>query len=226
MTPLSEGEPLEAESLEAMPSEGEPSEADPLQGFRRLGGRPRFEGRLFAVETVAYADPDGHEITRDVVRHPGAVSVVAAHGDGTVTLVRQVRVAVAAAVLEAPAGTRDVDGEPPEVTARRELEEEAGLRAARLERLGSVYNSPGYTDQRTILYLATDLTPGETQPSGAEERWMTTERIALCDVERLVADGRLLDATTIAGLLLARHALGHGKPVQEGSAVSVQEAPR
>jgi 8-oxo-dGTP pyrophosphatase MutT (NUDIX family) len=185
-----------------------PPPDDALARFRRLGERPRFEGRLFSVTTVAYADPEGHELTRDVVRHPGAVSVVAAHGDGTVTLVRQVRLAVGASVLEAPAGTRDVDGEPPEATARRELEEEAGLRAGHLVALGSVYNSPGYSDQRTLVYLATELAPCETRRAGPEERWMTTERIALGDVERLVGEGSLHDATTIAGLLLARHALG------------------
>lgn len=190
------------------PADG-PGDAS-LNGFRRLDERARFDGHLFKVRTVRFADPDGEEFERDVVRHPGAVSVVAAHGDGTVTLVRQMRVAVGAEVLEAPAGTCDVDGEQPEETARRELEEEAGLRAGRIVRLGAVYNSPGYTDQRTILYLATDVERCGTRPSGVEERWMSTERIALADVERLVAGGRLLDATTIVALLLARHELGAG----------------
>lgn len=185
----------------------EPSGAT-LHGFRRLHEAPRFDGHLFGVRSVTYADPDGNEFERDVVRHPGAVSVVPAHGDGTVTLVRQMRVAVGEEVLEAPAGTCDVHGEDPETTASRELEEEAGLRAGQLVRLGAIYNSPGYTDQRTAVYLATDVAPCATRPSGVEERWMSTERVDLCDVEQLVADGRLLDATTIAGLLLARRALG------------------
>ena len=178
-----------------------------LAGFRQLAERPRFGGHVFEVRTVSFEDPEGHEFERDVVRHPGAVSIVPAHEDGTVTLVRQVRVAVGAAVLEAPAGTCDVDGEDPGDTARRELEEEAGLRARHLERLGTVFNSPGYTDQRTTLYLARDLEACETRPHGVEERWMSTERVALADVEQLVADGRLLDATTIVGLLLARRVL-------------------
>jgi 8-oxo-dGTP pyrophosphatase MutT (NUDIX family) len=183
---------------------------EPLQGFHRLAERPQFDGRLFKVRTVTFSDPDGVQFERDVVRHPGAVSIVPVHADGTVTLVRQVRVAVDASVLEAPAGTCDVDGEDPDSTARRELEEEAGLRAGRIERLGTVYNSPGYCDQRTIVYVATDVSPCATRPSGVEEKWMSTERIALDDVERLVADGTLLDATTIAGLLLTRHALRSG----------------
>jgi 8-oxo-dGTP pyrophosphatase MutT (NUDIX family) len=186
---------------------GDASDGRPLQGFRQLAEEPRFEGHLFKVRALTFADPEGGEFRRDVVRHPGAVSVVPAHGDRTVTLVRQVRVAVGENVLEAPAGTCDVDGEDPETTARRELEEEAGLTAGSLVRLGSVFNSPGYTDQRTILFLATDLAPCRTRPSGVEERWMSTERVALCDVEGLVAGGRLQDATTVVGLLLARHVL-------------------
>lgn len=184
----------------------EPPGAHP-NGFRLVHERSSFDGHLFGVRSVTYADPDGNEFERDVVRHPGAVSVVPAHSDGTVTLVRQMRVAVGDEVLEAPAGTCDVHGEDPGTTASRELEEEAGLRAGRLVRLGAVYNSPGYNDQRTILYLATDVLPCETRPSGVEERWMATELIELSEVERLVADGRLLDATTIVGLLLARRAL-------------------
>ena len=179
-----------------------------LHGFRRVGEDSRFAGRLFRVASVRYRDPEGNEFARDVVRHPGAVSIVPVHPDGTATLVRQVRVAVGAEVLEAPAGTCDVEGEDSEATAQRELEEEAGLRARRLVRLGEVYNSPGYTDQRTVVFLATDVVPCTSRPSGTEERWMSTERVELADVERLVASGRLLDATTIAGLLLARWALG------------------
>jgi len=180
---------------------------DGQRGFRCVAERPRFDGHLFGVRTLTFADPAGDEFERDVVRHPGAVSVVAAHDDGTATLVRQLRVAVGTTVLESPAGTCNVDGEDPEATATRELQEEAGLRARHLVRLGEVFNSPGYTDQRTVVYLATDVAPCESRPAGPEERWISTERVALRDVEVLVAEGRLHDATTIVGLLLARHAL-------------------
>jgi 8-oxo-dGTP pyrophosphatase MutT (NUDIX family) len=175
-----------------------------VDGFVRLSEEPIFDGHLFSVRHVTFADPDGQPFTRDVVRHPGAVSVVPLHGDGTVTLVRQLRVAVGVPVLEAPAGTCDVEGEEPAETARRELAEEAGLLAGRLERLAAVYNSPGYTDQRTTVFLATDLEPCETARGGVEERWMSVERVALSDLEHLVEDGRLTDSTTIVGLYLAR----------------------
>lgn len=178
--------------------------ADAPATFRTLGERPVFDGHVFSVRTVRLVDPDGEEFEREVVRHPGAVSVVPVHDDGTVTLVRQHRAPVGTAVLEAPAGTRDEDGEAPADTARRELAEEAGLSAARLEPLGEILNSPGYTDQRTLLFVATGLDSVDKAPAGHEERWLTVERVPLADTEALVAAGRLLDATTIVGLLLAR----------------------
>lgn len=142
-----------------------------------------------------------------MVRHPGAVAVAAVDDGGRATLVRQLRPAVWAPVLEVPAGTCDVGGEAPETTAARELAEEAGLVADRLELLAVTCNSPGVSDQWTRIYLATGLRPCPTDRHGVEERWMTVERVALDDVEAMVADGRLVDQTTVVGLLLARRAL-------------------
>jgi 8-oxo-dGTP pyrophosphatase MutT (NUDIX family) len=178
-----------------------------VDGFVRRSEEPIFDGHLFSVRRVTYVDPEGETFDREIVRHPGAVTVVPVHEDGTVTLVRQLRVPVGEPVLEAPAGTCDVDGEDLEATASRELEEEAGLRPGRLRYLASVYNSPGYTDQKTAIFLATDLEPGRARPSGAEERFLSVEQVQLADVEDLVAGGRLVDSTTIVGLLLARRML-------------------
>lgn len=175
--------------------------------FRRVSEGEVFAGHVFRVAHTRFVDPDGHPFERDVVRHPGAVAVVPVHTDGTATLVRQFRVAVGEAVLEIPAGTRDVDDEPPEETARRELAEEAGLRAGTVEQLTAVYNSPGFCDQRTLIFLARDLEPCASSPAGVEERWLSVETVALSDLERLVAEGRLVDETTVLGLLLARAAL-------------------
>ena len=176
-------------------------------GFRHIGEREIFRGHVFSVARVRFADPEGRPFERDVVRHPGAVAVVPVHADRSATLVRQMRVSVGEPVLEVPAGTCDVDGEEPEETARRELAEEAGLRAARVVRLATIYNTPGFCDQRTTIFLATDLQPCASSPEGVEERWMRVERIALDEVDAMIADGRVVDATTVAGLLLARGAL-------------------
>ncbi|MGH9082143.1 MAG: NUDIX domain-containing protein [Acidimicrobiales bacterium] len=176
-------------------------------GFRSLGEAEVYHGHVFRVAHARFADPDGTAFERDLVRHPGAVAVVPVHADGSATLVRQMRVAVGTAILEVPAGTCDVDGEPPEATARRELAEEAGLRAGRVEPLIAVYNSPGFCDQRTTIFLATELDPCQPAPAGVEERWMSVERVALADIEPMVAGGQLVDETTVLGLLLARAAI-------------------
>jgi ADP-ribose pyrophosphatase len=180
-------------------------------GFRRLGEDVRFSGTLVTVATATFEAPDGATFERDVVHHPGAVVVVPVldRPDGTheAVLVRQYRAAVDAELLEVPAGKRDVSGEPVETTAHRELEEEVGMKAGRLTKLAEFYNSPGFTDEHTFLFLATDLTPCATSAQGVEEQHMTVERVALDDVAGLVASGALVDAKSIIGLCLARQAV-------------------
>ena len=182
--------------------------AGQVGGFRQVGEEEIFRGWLFRVTRAHLVDPAGEGFEREVVRHPGAVAVVPVADDGTVTVVRQFRPALGRSVLEIPAGTCDVDGEPLEETARRELAEEAGLDAASIRRLAAVHNSPGFTDQLTTIFLATGLTPCPTERSGVEERWMSTETFALEDVPGMVDDGSLVDETTVLGLSLARQVLG------------------
>ena len=157
---------------------------------------------MFAVDTVHLEGPDGGAFDRDLVRHPGAVAVIPLHDDGTVTLVRQFRAAVMDEILEAPAGTCDEDGESLEDTARRELIEEAGLSAGTLRKVAAVRNSPGFCDQLTTIFVATDLTAVPTARSGEEERWMSVVRLPLADVVAMVRDGRVVDETTALGVLL------------------------
>ena len=178
-----------------------------MPGFRRVSEEGLLRAWLFRVDQLHLVDPDGKPFERVVVRHPGAVTIVPVHDDGRVTLVRQYRAAVDALVLEIPAGTRDKDGEEPEATARRELAEEAGLEAAHWELLIATWNTPGISDQRTLLYLATGLTSIPARPEGVEEGYMTVETIHLDEVEALVADGSLRDETTVLGLYMARQRL-------------------
>lgn len=155
-----------------------------------------------------YAAPDGAEFERDVVHHPGAVSVVPLlDGGATVVLVRQYRSAVQSQLLEIPAGRRDVPGEPPELTARRELEEEVGMRAGRLQKLAEFYNSPGFCDEHAYVFMALDLESCSSSAQGVEEMHMTIEHVAMADVPGLISAGAILDAKTIIGLCLAREAL-------------------
>ena len=175
--------------------------------FRRVSEVEVLKTYVFSVGQVTLLDPDGKPFERSIVHHPGAVAIIAVDANRRVTLVRQYRAAVDALVLEIPAGTRDKDGEEPEATARRELAEEAGLEAADWELLIATWNTPGVSDQRTLLYLATGLTSVSARPQGVEEGYMTVETIHLDDVEALVADGSLRDETTVLGLYMARQRL-------------------
>ena len=178
-------------------------------GFRKLGERSVWQGQLVSAAVGRFAAPDGSTFERDVVHHPGAVSVVPVVDDGEVVLlVRQYRAAVDRERLELPAGKRDVDGEAPEVTARRELEEEIGMRAGRIDKLAEFYNSPGFSDEHSFVYLALDLEACDLSAQGIEEEHMTVERVALDRVPELVASGEIVDAKTVIGLCLARQALG------------------
>ena len=176
--------------------------------FRKRAEREVYRGSLIAVGVGEFEAPDGETFTRDLVHHPGAVSVVPVTVDGDVVLVRQYRAAIDRDLLEIPAGKRDVDGEAPDVTARRELEEEVGLRAGRLELLAEFYNSPGFCDERSYVYLARDLTDVDIAAASIEERHMTVERVSLDDVPALIARADIVDAKTIIGLALARERLG------------------
>lgn len=173
-----------------------------LTPFRKLAERVVHTGSLITVAEATFADPSGATFERDVVHHPGAVVVVPLVDGATVLMVRQYRAAVDGVLLELPAGKRDVDGEPVEETARRELVEEVGMRAGRLDPLAEFYNSPGFCDEHSFLFLARDLEECASSAQGVEEQHMTVERVALDDLPDLVASRELVDAKSIIGLSL------------------------
>ena len=178
-----------------------------MTGFRKLEETELLRGPVISVGRARFSAPDGTVFERQVVHHPGAVVVVPLIDPGRVVLVRQFRAAVEADLLELPAGKRDVEGEAPEVTAARELVEEVGLAPGRLELLARFYNSPGFSDELSYLFLARDLTPAEAAPAGIEESHLSIHRVDLAEVPAMVADGRIMDAKTIIGLALTREHL-------------------
>jgi len=179
-----------------------------VSGFAKVAEELIYEGHVIRLVTSTFTDPDGDRFTREVVHHPGAVAVVPILPDGlTAVLVRQYRAAVEGELLEIPAGKLDVDGEAPEAAAARELEEEVGYRAGRIEKLAEFHTTPGFSDERAIVYLGLDLTESVIAAQGIEESHMTVEHVLLADVPAMVADGRIVDAKTIIGLTLARERL-------------------
>jgi ADP-ribose pyrophosphatase len=179
-----------------------------LEQFEIVGSAVVARAGFLTLTEETVHGPDGDEFTRIVVRHPGAVVVVPMLDDDTALLVRQYRAAVGDVILEIPAGKRDVEGEPPEETARRELEEEIGHRPGRLVKLAEFFNTPGFSDEYTHLFAAFDLEDlGATDRVGPEERAMTTERVPLARVDDLIARRELRDAKSIIGLSLVRRFL-------------------
>ena len=174
--------------------------------FRKTDERRVYDGHFVHVAIATFAGPDGGTIEREIIRHRGAVGVVALTADGrSAVLVRQYRPTIENDLLEIPAGMRDVEGEPPEETARRELEEEAGLRAVGdLELLTEYVVAAGLTDEIFSLYLCRTTEACEARPQSAEEELMEVVHVALDDVPAMIADGRIRDAKTIIGLLLTR----------------------
>ena len=182
-----------------------PVGAEPARpgGFEHLADEVLHDGVVISLVRSTFRAPDGSVFTREVVRHPGAVSVVALHADDTVTLVRQYRAAFDRELLEIPAGKRDVPGEAPEITAARELAEEVGLHAGRLEPLAEFVNSAGFSDEYSYVFLGTDLTEVPDARQGLEEQHMVIERVALVRAAELIATHEIVDAKTVIGLTLA-----------------------
>ena len=164
---------------------------------------------MFRLLRRLVKDPHGEVFERTYVSTPGAVATVAITRDGDVVLVSQYRASFDSFVLEIPAGMRDIEGEDPSVTAVRELREETGFNATSIEMLGECLSSPGVTDSSVIVYLAQDLTPGEFQPHGPEEEAMQTVLVPFSEVLNMISDGRLTDAKSAYGILLAAHRHPH-----------------
>lgn len=176
--------------------------------FRFLGERVRYDGFFFKLTTGTFLDPRGYTFERDIIRHLGAVCVVALEGDPpSVIMVRQYRAAVDQEILEVPAGKLDVPNEDLDVAASRELAEEVGREAGRMTFLGSFYNSPGFSNERTSCFLAEELRVVERDTQGIEEEFMSIVPVPLANVWKLVANGEIVDAKTIISVTLAERVL-------------------
>ena len=176
-------------------------------GFTKGPERVVYDGYVIQVAVGEFVGPNGEVVERDLIHHPGAVSVVPIDGDDVI-LVRQYRAALGLDLLEIPAGKRDVSDESLEDCARRELAEEIGMQAASLVKVASFFNSAGFCDELSHVFIGTELTPVSRSAHGLEEEYMAVERHKLDDVPAMIAAGELCDAKSIIGLLLALRQLG------------------
>ena len=163
-----------------------------------------FEGRVFNV-TVDTVSEGEHTYKREVVHHTGSAVIIPVHDDGTVVLVRQYRHPAVRYLLEAPAGTL-ADGERPEVGAARELQEELGLTAARLEKLSEFFVSPGFLEEKMWVFLATDFTEGNQKLD--DDEFLDIVRLPITEALEMITSGEIQDAKTIIGLMLAAPRVG------------------
>lgn len=170
---------------------------------KMLESREVYRGRILRVREDKVLLPNGKTGTREVVEHPGGVGILALDGD-EVLLVKQFRYAFSRVLTEIPAGKRE-KGEEPFVTAQRELKEEIGAEAAEWTELGALIASPGCYGETLYLYLACDLTFGETHPD--EDEFLEVVRVPFDEAAAMCMDGRLTDAKTVAAILKARFLL-------------------
>lgn len=159
-----------------------------------------FEGLVVGIEQMEVRVGKKGWHVYQIVRHPGGVGVLPVHDDGTVTLIRQLRPAADASLLEVPAGRLD-PGEDPAACGRRELAEETGLTAATLSPLGVLHSSPGVFDEVIHLFLARGLAQEKATPERYEE--IESVRLPLEEARRMARDGRITDGKTIAALFRA-----------------------
>ena len=168
--------------------------------------RPVHQGRIvdLGVDTVRF--PDGSTGELEMIRHSGAAAVLPVLSDldgpdPQIVLIRQYRYAAGGRLYEVPAGRPDRPGEPWEECARRELREETGLEAGTLRPLTSIWTTPGFTDERIHLFMATELTAGETEFDADE--FVETVKLPLSEALRMVRDGEITDGKTMCTLLYA-----------------------
>ena len=181
-----------------------------MDDMRVLERRPIFAGKVvdLAVERVEL--PNGNTTELEIVRHPGAAAVVPVRADGEVLLVRQYRHAAGQWLLEVPAGTLE-PGETPENCASREIQEEVGVRGNRLDPLGWLWTTPGFTDEKIHLFLARDLEA--VSQALEDDEVLSIAHMPLATAVGKAHDGEICDAKSICALLRADQFLRHERGV-------------
>ena len=169
--------------------------------FELIKSEVLLEGRAFNVKRDTLKTPEGRETKLDIVDHCGSVVILPVDDSGNLLFVRQYRHAVEGDLLELPAGTRNED-EPFEQCAAREIREETGMQAGKLQKLGEFYLVPGYGTELMAAFLATELKENPLQPD--EDEFLNVEKIPIRQAIQMTERGEIRDAKSLAALLLAR----------------------
>ena len=169
--------------------------------FRLIRSEVLLRGRAFKVKRDTLKTPDGRETKLDIVEHNGSVLLLPIDADGNLLFVHQYRHPAGKDLMELPAGTRDGE-EPFEECAAREMREETGMEAGKLLKVGEFYLVPGYSTEFMAVFVATELKENPLQAD--EDEFLQVEKIPLRKAMEMAEQGKIQDAKSLAGLLLAR----------------------
>ena len=169
--------------------------------FELIRSENILQGRVFKIRRDTLKTPDGNETKFEIIEHGGSVVMIPIDADGNMLFVCQYRHAAGADLLELPAGTRD-GNEPYEECAAREMREETGLEAGKLEHIGNFYLAPGYSTEFMGVFFATDLKHNPLNPDSDE--FLSVEKMPVKKAIEMAERGEVLDAKSLAALFLAR----------------------
>ena len=169
--------------------------------FELIKSESLLQGRAFKIRRDHLKTPDGGETKLEIIEHGGSVIIIPIDADGTLLFVRQYRHAAGIDLLELPAGTRDGD-ESYEDCAAREIREETGMEAGKLQKVGEFYLAPGYSTEFMVVYLATDLKHNPLEAD--DDEFLEVEKIPIGEAIQRAERGEIPDAKSVAALLLAR----------------------
>ena len=167
---------------------------------KKVSSEDVFDGRLLHVKRDTVELPNGDTATREWIKHPGASAVIPLLSDGNIILVRQYRYPIGKVTLEVPAGKLDSKTEDPYKCAERELSEETGYHANKIEKLGTIATTVGFSDEYIHLYAAEDLTPGPQHPD--EDEFINVVKVPLTEAATMVNEGKIYDAKSIISILM------------------------
>jgi len=169
--------------------------------FELINSETILQGRVFKIRRDLLKTPDGRETKYEIIEHGGSVAVVPVDADGNLLFIRQYRHAAGKDMLELPAGTRD-HNEPYEECAAREIREETGMEAGTLQKIGEFYLAPGYSTEFMGIFLATELKHNPLEAD--DDEFLSVEKISVKEAFEMAERGEILDAKTLAALLLAK----------------------
>lgn len=169
--------------------------------FKWIDEEVLYHGRVFDLARVRYQLPNGKEHAYDLIKHHGAVTILPLDDQGRIWFVRQYRIGAQQMLLELPAGLLE-EGETPEASAYREVQEEVGMAAGTLQRLGEFFMVPGYSTEKLVAFLATGLS--ESVLPADDDEFLEREAVPVKEVYERIARGEIQDGKTLAVLLLAQ----------------------